>query len=163
MLTGKHKLSNFTIRAKRKINDGFTLQKVIDDIVVTSSEYSAFGRDNIQDIRIHYKAKGFLQYQVRIMTGVAVMYSLGRASLEDVKKMIDCPDEKPDLDIVRASPKGLTLLDVTYKDGYLSKAPTFLKEEEFLRGHKARLLEKNIVYENPNNLTDNNIGLLFSD
>lgn len=103
---------------------------------------------------------------VRNLTAVCMMYAKGEITLEEVERLLDGKNYKPDYNIMRAHPFGLTLLNVFMREGCLEKEPFFLEEEDFMRGQKKKLKAQGLEYKHPyevNDTEDECLGSLFDD
>lgn len=116
----------------------------------------------MQKITLRFQAKGFLQYQVRMMTGALVLVAKGELSVDQIQTLLDNPDDE-NADIVRSTAPGigLTMINTIYKEGMLFKEPQDIPEEYFMRGYKRRLEKMGIIYEVPDPDKDQDIGGLF--
>lgn len=115
-----------------------------------------------QKITLRFKARGFLQYQVRNMAGVLMQLAKGDITEDKIKTLLNEPDGDH-IDIGRSClpGKGLTLIDCLYKDDVLFKVPQDVDEFYFMRGYKRRLEKLGIEYEIPDPDKDPEIGDLF--
>lgn len=124
--------------------------------------YRRFGKIT-QKITLRFKAKGFLQYQVRNMAGALIQLSKGEITEEQIKKLLDEPDgDHPSIPRSCAPGNGLTLIDCLYKEGILFKEPQDIDEFYFMRGYKKRLEKMGITYEVPDPDKEHDVGDLFT-
>lgn len=77
---------------------------------------------------MQFKAKGFLQYQVRYMVGIALQYQRGAITQEDVTAMIEFPEVAPKFQRELARPEGLTMIGCKYKKGLIKDEPIEIPE-----------------------------------
>lgn len=147
--------------------EGYTFVKTVDSVECLEEQptlytpLTSFGKET-QRITLRFKAKGFLQYQIRMMTGAMLQVAKGDLTLAQVSQLLAQPDsEHKDIPRSCAAAHGLTLIDVLYKDNHLFKEPQDISEGYFMRGHKRRLEKLGIIYEPPNPDTDQAVGSLF--
>ena len=82
---------------------------------------------------MQFKAKGFLQYQVRFMVGLALQYQRGDISSEGVLSLINEPGLPLKIPRELARPEGLTMISCKFKKGIISDTPIDIPEEKFCR------------------------------
>ena len=116
----------------------------------------------VQRISFRFQARGFLQYQVRMMTGALVLVAKGELGVDQIQTLLDNPDADND-QIPRSTAPGLglTMVDAVYKEGMLFKEPHDIPEDYFMRGYKRRLEKIGITYEVPDADKDQDFGDLF--
>ena len=77
-------------------------------------------------MKVTVSAKGFLQYQIRMMVGAMVQASLGTISLQQIQQLLAPTDSVGllgadlSLERLRAPANGLTLLSVKFKPEWVS-------------------------------------------
>lgn len=99
-----------------------------------------------------------------MMVGALLQIGKGIIQEEHIVKLLAEPEsEHPSIPRTCAPANGLTLIDVVYKDGHLSKEPKDIQEWYFMRGYKRRLERLGIVYEVPDPNKEQEIGNLFDD
>ena len=99
-----------------------------------------------------------------MMVGALLQIGKGILQEADIIKLLAEPDvEHPQIPRTCAPANGLTLIDVLYKDGHLSKDAKDIQEWYFMRGYKRRLERLGIVYEVPDPNKEQDIGSLFDD
>ena len=158
---GKHNFKQFTSKHLHHSQEGYTFIRIINDIECKESIVELFDRQ-VQKITLRYKAKGFLQYQVRMMSGILLQIAKGESTVETLKKLLDDFDgDHSEIPRSVAPAHGLTLIDVLYKDNHLFKVPQDISEEYFMRGHKRRLEKLGITYEVPDPNQEHDFGSLF--
>jgi tRNA U38,U39,U40 pseudouridine synthase TruA len=87
----------------------------------------------VQRVSMQFKAKGFLQYQVRFMVGLALQYQRGDISSEGVLSLINEPGLPLKIPRELARPEGLTMISCKFKKGIISDTPIDIPEEKFCR------------------------------
>lgn len=163
---GKHDFREFTARSLLKHTGEYTFLKTITDISVqeTSTEMSPVCEGQLQRVRIRFRARGFLQYQVRYMMGAMLQVLRGDKSTEDVQGMLDREGgilQQEDNTRSLAPARGLVLIDTVFKDNHLFEEPIMVPEPYFMKGHKKKLLLKGIEYRVPTEEEEMEIGGLF--
>ena len=94
------------------------------------------------------------------MVGALVMVGKGLAEVEDITKSLEDPLNEQKVTFVPplAEAKGLMLYNIIFEEKFISKDPIFLKEEDFMKGHKRRLEEAGIEYKLPGEENEDDIG-----
>lgn len=99
-----------------------------------------------QKIVIDLRARGFLQYMVRYIVGMALKYSNGGVTKQQFEDLLQKPDEKPTYVRGLAKAEGLVMKDCVFKEGNVSKEPIYIEEEDFLKSVKERFKKQGIEY-----------------
>ncbi|QEH62293.1 tRNA pseudouridine synthase A [Spiroplasma chinense] len=101
LFVGYHDFKNFSGLKGEEFNI-IESKRIVDEIkIVTIGEL----------VKIVFKAKGFIRYQIRMMMGAALAYATGKTDLNTVKDVLNCKREKLPF---MAEAKGLTLYNIQY-------------------------------------------------
>ncbi|KAL4455045.1 hypothetical protein ABPG74_006427 [Tetrahymena malaccensis] len=119
---GTHNFQNFTIKAEHISHFGCYV-RTIDSITIENYSHPFY--EDAQCIKIIFKAKSFLAYQIRFMVGEALQYAMGKLDFESFLKLLDPPKELTPQEVhennrIRAQPRGLMLKRVDYPPEMLS-------------------------------------------
>lgn len=99
LFIGKHNLHAFT--TKEKDEEGYI--RTIDDIKV---------KENKETLKIIFKGKSFMRYQIRFMVGASLKVAKGKLSLDNIERALSTGEALMNLN--KAPAYGLTLWKVSY-------------------------------------------------
>jgi len=108
-------------------------KRTVKEVTCKKIDFEIWGQ-RVPAIRLEFRAKGFLQYMVRTMVGVAILGSQQKITLDQMRTLLSGDKSPQSLSLVeslregmRAPANGLTLEKIVWAEGTIAEKPSWVE------------------------------------